>query len=234
MDLDPRPQDAVDLLRRVVRSCRRRRAWKVADSTGAELSGVDVLARALVLRRLLRRLALGTNERRGGVLLPPMAAAVVTDLALALDRRVIVNLNYSLSPELLDPCIAQADIRHVVTSRKFIERLGVSPGAEVVYLEDLRAEPTMLDKAIAAVRAALPAGLLLWMLGLHRADADDIMSVLFTSGTTGEPKGVMLTYANVAHNVAAVEAVIRLRSSDVLIGAGGHGTSSHGVGRAAQ
>ncbi len=220
MDLDPRPQDAVDLLGRVVRSCRRRRrAWKIADSTGAELSGVEVLARALVLRRLLRRLAIEADEQYVAVLLPPTAAAAVVNLALALDRRTIVNLNYSLSPELLNACIAQAGVQHVVTSRKFVERLGGCPGAEMVYLEDLRAAPTLLDKMIAAVQAAaLPAGLLLRMLGLHRVGADDVMSVLFTSGYTGEPKGVMLTYANVAHNVTAAEAVIRLRSSDVLIG----------------
>src|SRR3712207_9316301 len=71
----------------------------LSDSTGASLTGRQTLVRALVLRRLLRR-KLVADERNIGVLLPPTVAAAVTNLALALDRLVAVNLNYSLSAEL--------------------------------------------------------------------------------------------------------------------------------------
>ena len=208
------------LFRAVVRACRQwRRRGKVADSTGVELTGGELLTRALVLRRLLRRLALGPEERHVGLLLPPSAAAVVANLALALDRRVMVNLNYTLTAELLNACLAQAGVRHVLTSRRFLERVPLALDAELVYLEDLRDKPSAVDKLVGALQAhLLPTGLLLRWLGLHRVAADDVLTVIFTSGTTSRPKEVMLTHGNVASNIAAIDGVLDLRPSDVLIG----------------
>ncbi|MDP9364930.1 MAG: AMP-binding protein [Chloroflexota bacterium] len=208
------------LFRDLVRtSRRRRRRAKIADSTGVELSGGELLTRALVLRRLLRRDLLGPEERHVGILLPPSAGAVVANLALALDRRVTVNLNYTLTSESLNACLAQAGIRHVLTSRRFVERVPVQLDAELVFLEDLRDRPTPVDKGVAALQAYLaPTSFLLRRLGLHRVAADDVMTVIFTSGTTGRPKGVMLTYGNVTSNIGVVDYVVRPGRSDVMIG----------------
>src|SRR5687767_9677183 len=86
------------LLRAVLQTCRRRRgAVKIVDTTGAKLTGGELLTRALILRRLLRRHVLSTDETTVGLLLPPSAAAVAGNLALALDRRVTINLNYTLT-----------------------------------------------------------------------------------------------------------------------------------------
>ncbi|MDQ3780087.1 MAG: AMP-binding protein [Chloroflexota bacterium] len=208
------------LFRSVVQTCRRRRRrGKVADSTGAELSGGMLLARALGLRRLLRRHHLHADEQHVGILLPPSVGAVVTNLALALDRRITVNLNYTLTTELLNACLEQAGIRHVLTSRRFAERFPFDLNAEVVYLEDLRDKPTPIDKIVAALQAYLvPVGLLLRLLGLHRVATDEVLTVIFTSGTTGRPKGVMLTFGNVTANIESVDYVIDWRPSDVMIG----------------
>jgi acyl-[acyl-carrier-protein]-phospholipid O-acyltransferase/long-chain-fatty-acid--[acyl-carrier-protein] ligase len=208
-----------DFFRRVIRSCRARQGWKIADTTGAELDGKQLLARAFVLRRLLRRGVLAPDERRVGILLPPTAAAVAANLALTLDRRTTVNLNYTLSADLLNACIAQAGLRHVLTSRRFVEKLGLEVDTELVYLEDFKDAATRLDKAIGGAWAyALPISAILRLLGLDELDGDEVMTVVFTSGSTGEPKGAQLTYTNIATNAAAVDKVISLRSSDVLIG----------------
>jgi acyl-[acyl-carrier-protein]-phospholipid O-acyltransferase/long-chain-fatty-acid--[acyl-carrier-protein] ligase len=208
------------LLRDVIRACRkRRRTMKAVDTTGAEVTGVELLARALVLRRLLRRSVLAEEERYVGLLLPPSVAGVVANLALAFDRRVAVNLNYSLSSELIASCIRQAGITHVLTSRRFLEHLALQIDAELVYLEDLRDRPTRRDKALGGALAyAAPDGLLLRFLGLHRLDAGEVLTVVFTAGTTGDPKGAELTYGNFAANVSAIGKVIDLRPSDVLLG----------------
>jgi acyl-[acyl-carrier-protein]-phospholipid O-acyltransferase / long-chain-fatty-acid--[acyl-carrier-protein] ligase len=215
-----RDDSGTALFRQVVRACRRRRRTvKLADTTGVELSGGMVPARALGLRRLLRRHVFGADERHVGVLLPPTAGAVVTNLALALDRRVTVNLNYTLTSELLNACLAQAGIRHVLTSRRFAERFSFQLDAELVYLEDLRDRPTPVDKLVAALQAYLvPVGLLLRLLRLDRVAAADLLTVIFTSGTTGRPKGVMLTHGNVTANMEDVDHVIDWRPDDVLIG----------------
>ena len=76
--------------------CRRNlRRPKVADSTGTELRGADLLMRTWILRRLLRRCVLGDEEQNVAVLLPPSVAAVVANAALSLDLRTTVNLNYT-------------------------------------------------------------------------------------------------------------------------------------------
>jgi acyl-[acyl-carrier-protein]-phospholipid O-acyltransferase/long-chain-fatty-acid--[acyl-carrier-protein] ligase len=204
----------------VIRVCRRRRRTvRVTDTTGAKLTGGDLLVRSLVLRRLLRRQTLAPDEKRVGVLLPPTAAGVAVNLALALDRRIAVNLNYTLTAEILNGCLAQAGIHHVLTSRAFLEKVPLRLDTDYVYLEDFREAPTPRDKLIGAAQAyLLPAKLLMRALGLHHIAPDDVLTIIFTSGTTGEPKGVILSHGNIASNVSAIADVIRLRSSDTLIG----------------
>ena len=93
-------QSGRSLAQRFLRTCRRNlRRPKVADSTGAELTGAGLLTRTLILRRLLLRNVLGADEQYVGVLLPPSIGAVVTNAAIALDRRIAVNLNYTASAE---------------------------------------------------------------------------------------------------------------------------------------
>jgi acyl-[acyl-carrier-protein]-phospholipid O-acyltransferase/long-chain-fatty-acid--[acyl-carrier-protein] ligase len=192
---------------------------KLADSSGAELSGAGLLARSLVFRRLLRRDVLGDGEQQVGVLLPPSVAAVVANAALAIDRRVAVNLNYTMTPEVINDCISQCGIRHVLSSRRVMERLKLQLGAEIVYLEDFKDRVRLSDKLAAAAMAWLmPMALLERRLGLAEVSEDDLLTVIFTSGSTGRPKGVMLTHRNVGSNVGAVARLVRLTETDVLVG----------------
>jgi acyl-[acyl-carrier-protein]-phospholipid O-acyltransferase/long-chain-fatty-acid--[acyl-carrier-protein] ligase len=204
----------------MIRKCRKAMfRWKIADSTGMQLTGGSLLMRSLLVRRLLQREVLGEDEKYVGVLLPPSVGAVVTNGALALGKQVAVNLNYTTSAAVLNRCIHKAGIRHVLTSRKVLEKLDLEIDAEVILLEDLREKITLADKLSALSMAYItPASLLDRMLGLNTLQSDDELTVIFTSGSTGDPKGVILTYHNIGTNVEAVEHVVHLRSSDVLLG----------------
>lgn len=218
--MQERREQVAVLPRSFIRQCKRRlRRSKVADSTGADLTGGQLLMRTLIMRRLLRRRVLDPNEQYVGVLLPPSAAAVVVNAALALDRRIACNLNYTASSDVINECIELAGIRRVLTSRKFMERMNFSLNAEVVYLEDARDWVTTSDKLICAATAyAMPAAAIERSLGLRDIKAQEPLTVIFTSGSTGTPKGVVLTHANVASNAQAVDEVVRLHDDDVLIG----------------
>src|SRR4029079_12416252 len=77
---------------------------------------------------------------------------------------------------------------------------------------------TAADKASGYLLSHLPAAVLDRVLGLTRVKSDDVLTVIFTSGSTGTPKGVMLTYANIGSNVSAIDQVVHLRETDILIG----------------
>jgi acyl-[acyl-carrier-protein]-phospholipid O-acyltransferase / long-chain-fatty-acid--[acyl-carrier-protein] ligase len=200
--------------------CRRgMRRPKVADSTGVELSGAGLLSRALVFRRLLRREVLAADERNVGLLLPPSVAGLVANAALGIDCRVAVNLNYTMTSEVLNDCIAQCGIRHILTSRRVTEKFGLKLDAELVYLEDFKDKVTLADKVCAgAMTWLMPRRWLERRLGLTKLRSDDLLTIIFTSGSTGRPKGVMLTQGNVGSNIWAVNQVLRLVDDDVLVG----------------
>ena len=206
----------------MLRMCKSRLfSSKVADSTGADLTGGIFLTRILVLRRLLNRHILTTRKQEPyvGVLLPPSVAGAAVNGALALDRRVSVNLNYTTSNDVMNYCIKKCGIKSVLTSRRFMEKFDWNLECNVVYLEDLADKPTLWDKVSGMFTAFIcPSWLMDRLYGLNKIGANDTMTVIFTSGSTGVPKGVQLTHANISSNVQAIQQMVHLNRSDVIIG----------------
>jgi acyl-[acyl-carrier-protein]-phospholipid O-acyltransferase/long-chain-fatty-acid--[acyl-carrier-protein] ligase len=218
-----RKQRAMVLPRLMIRKCRKAMfRWKIADSTGQSLTGAQILMRALILRRLLLREVFAPkvdDEKYVGILLPPSNGAVLVNAAVTLCGRVACNLNYTVSPEIMNKCIAKAGIKHVLTSQKVLDKLEMKLDAQVILLEDFKEKLTTADKLTSAALAyAMPAALLDRMLGLHRMSGDDELTVIFTSGSTGEPKGVVLTHHNVGSNVEAILQAVHLRRDDTVLG----------------
>ncbi len=208
------------LASRVIRVWRRNgRRLQAADSLGQEAGGRQLLMRVLALRRVLRREVFSDDEVNVGVLLPPSVGGVAVNVALAMDRRVSANLNYTVSSDVINHCIHDVNIKHVLTSEKFLSKLDFDLDAEVVLLDSLKDKVTTMDKVIAAIQATIvPARLLARLLGLHRVHGDDLLTIIFTSGSTGMPKGVMLSNANISHNVDAIERAIHLDTHDTVLG----------------
>lgn len=206
--------------RQFIRQCKRRKfKTKISDLSEGSVSGGVYLTSCLVLRKLLRKHVLDADESRVGVLLPPSKGGAVVNMALALDKRTSVNLNYSASEEILNACIQEAGLKHVLTSKQVISKLGLNLDAEVIELESLKPKVSKFDKAMAAAQAfAMPSFLLESSLGLGSVKPDDVATIIFTSGSTGTPKGVMLTQNNIASNVQAFQQVINLKPTDVLMG----------------
>lgn len=208
------------LTSRAIRVWRKRgRDLLAADSLGQEVSGRGMLTKVLVLRRVLRREVLQDDEKHVALLLPPSVGGVTVNVALAMDKRVSANLNYTVSSDVLNHCIKECGIKHVLTTQKFMDKMDFELDAEVVLLDSLKDQVTAMDKAIGFIQANfVPAKLLEWILGLNKVDSDDLLTVIFTSGSTGMPKGVMLSHANISHNVDAIERAVKLDFHDTALG----------------
>ena len=205
---------------KLVKQCKKRRfKTKASDSTTGSTTGGNFLTRALVLKGLLGKHALDRDEKMVGVLIPPSNGGAIVNVALALDHRVAINLNYSLSQDLINNCIQQANLKHVLTTRKVMEKLDIELDAEIIYLDDFKEKVTSVQKIMAAAQAyLLPGWLHVWTLGLHKIKAEDLMTIVFTSGSTGIPKGVMLSQRNVASNISGIERVACFVSDDTIVG----------------
>jgi len=197
-----------------------RRHWRrlgVADTTGQQLTYGRTLMASLALGRVLRRRT--PNEKMVGILLPASAGGVLTNLALYFAGRVPVNLNFTIGREALEAAIAQADIRTIITSRRFLEKAGLPTLPGMIYLEEIRKEVGGGDKAAALVEARLlPRAIVTRRYGPRNDASGDLATIIFSSGSTGTPKGVMLTHRNVLTNVASISQVFPMTPDDVFIG----------------
>ena len=214
-------QEPLTPIRQVLRACRKGISkLKFADSTGVELTGGQVFRNILILRKVLRRI-LKHDEQNVGLLMPTSVYGVLANLTLALDCRTAVNLNYTFHSDTINYCIKQTGIKHVITSRKVLERFpDLKIDAELIVMEDLRSKVTWLDKIIGVVDGYIsPVICLEIVFGTNRVALDDVLTIIFTSGSTGVPKGAMITHRNVAANFEGFYKHLNLTDEDVLLGA---------------
>ena len=189
------------------------------DSTGAKAKPRDFFIKTLVARRVLRREVFSKDEKNVAILTPPSVGGVMINAALALDCRTTINLNYTFTSELLNYCLKQGEVKHVLTSRKVLEKLKFDLDAEVVCIEDIIKKVTLWDKIAAAIQAfVIPAWLLERMFGLHKTKADDIISIIYTSGSTGKPKGAMISHRAVSQQIEGFDNLIKLSPDIKLLG----------------
>ena len=205
---------------RLIRMCRlnpKRR--KVVDLTG-ELTSEQLLMRVLIFRRLLRREVLASDEMNVGVLIPPSLGSVLATYALTLDRRVPIHLNYTLRSSIINHCIHAAGVRHVLTSRKVLEKFpDLKIDAELILLEDYLPKVKLWDKLACFLGAKFAT--IRWLekrLKLDTVKPDDLNTIIFTSGSTGTPKGVMLSHWNVLRNVESLTLGAKVNRDDVFVG----------------
>jgi len=179
----------------------------------------ETLAAGLIMSRLLAPIL--NMEQMVGVWLPPSVAGVFANVALAFLGKVTVNLNYTLSPQVIESAVQQCKIRKILTARLFTAKMTLNlPDVELIYLEDFRTQVTSWHRLRAFLAVLLLPTFVLdrCLLRLGKQKSQDLAAVIFSSGSTGDPKGVMLTHRNLAANVDSMIQAIDPQYTDRILG----------------
>jgi len=184
-----------------------------------------------IARRLKNQIG---REPMVGMLLPPSVGGSLTNYALMLLGRVPVNLNYTSSSEILAACASQCRLDVVITSKAFVERFpNLAIPGRTLFLEDTLSAPRKGEKLAAIGLAWFTPGAVLRKVlnggptnsnpeigadSKAKATVDSLATIIFSSGSTGDPKGVMLTHFNITSNIQQVSQVFMLGRRDKILG----------------
>ena len=195
----------------------------LADASATTtLSGYKTLTAVLAFSRLIHQ---RSQEQNIGLLLPTSSPGIITNMAALLLGKTVVNLNYTASLPSLMAAVEKAEIGSLYTSRRFIKKLeqrGIDLNelldrVQVHYLEDLKdAIGTFTRLSLLVSAVLLPARVLYTLFG-RRARIDQPAAILFSSGSEGEPKGVVLSHRNIMANIRQVSDVLDVRGEDTLM-----------------
>jgi acyl-[acyl-carrier-protein]-phospholipid O-acyltransferase/long-chain-fatty-acid--[acyl-carrier-protein] ligase len=203
-------------------ACRWRNTFRVGfidAATDRKLTFGQGLVATWCLSGWLKK-KLGPSDEPVGLWLPTGLGSTLANLALGYLGRTTVNLNYTAGRESVESAARQSGLKVVITAKRFIERipLELPPDIERIYLEDALggiSKPAKLVRFLAVV--LLPAWLVARLIGLPTRATDDVQTIIFSSGSTGEPKGVMLTRRNIAGNVDGFLRGVPISDKDTML-----------------
>lgn len=187
----------------------------LTDGDGRVLTYSEIRRAAFALSEPIKDVT--DKHESVGILLPTGAGAIIAFLSIVAGGRVPAMLNFTAGVSNLKAAAQTAQITKVITAHKFVELAELQPlitalsdSVEFLYLEDMREELGLKAKLRAMFGPIFPAFL------APKASPDSAGVILFTSGTEGRPKGVVLTHANILANIEQIEEHVELLPTDIF------------------
>ena len=197
-------------------------AFAVADIEGVEITHKKFLTGVLLFSK---KIAKYSPEQNVGLLLPSSGGGAIASIAILLLGKTIVNLNFTAGKKALQSAAEQAEVKHIYTSRKFLDKMserGIDlesffPKSKLLMLEDIREEISTLSRVGTLLKAILfPVNFI--MKGyFKKVSMSDTAAILFSSGSEGSPKGVELSHGNIAANAKQAAIELEAVESDVIM-----------------
>ena len=189
------------------------------DGKDNQTWGYDkILAAAIVLSKHVKKV---TNKPRVGIILPPGVGAMIANVAVLFAGKIPVNLNFTAGRDSIVSAMRQADLDHYFTADLFVRKLQTfpwPPNRQLTFIERLLPQKKSAISAWYVSAKLLPAPLLASMLGIPRRGGNKEALLLFTSGSSGEPKGVPLSHRNMMSNVCQFGSRLNLQTGDAMLG----------------
>lgn len=187
----------------------------ITDGDGRHVSYGELLQAAFALSAPLKKIT--ARNENVGILLPTGAGAVIALLTVYAAGGIPAMLNFTAGSKNLKAAAKTAPLKTVITAHKFVEIGGLAPLIEemsrfvsIIYLEDMKEEIGLIGKVRAVLGPRFP------KFFAPQPSPDETGVILFTSGTEGNPKGVVLTHANILANVEQIEQHVELEDTDIF------------------
>ena len=190
----------------------------VDGKDGTKLGFDKILAAAIALSGVIKA---STSKPRVGIVLPPSPIGLIANLAVLFAGKTPVNLNFTAGRASIESAMKQADLDRYLTADPFVRKFQGFPWPPMKNLLLLdRLMPTLKVKMglWLVLSKILPASVLAMILGVSKKGGDREATLLFTSGSSGEPKGVVLTHRNVVANVIQFGSRLGMSHTDSVLG----------------
>ena len=196
--------------------------FAVADIEGVEISHKKFLTGVLLFSKKIETYS---PENNVGLLLPSSGGGAIASIAILSLGKTLVNLNFTAGKKALQSAAKQAEVKHIYTSRKFLDKMlergmdfkSYFPDSKLLMLEDIREEISTLSRIGTLLKAIILPASFIQKSYFKTVSMNDTAAILFSSGSEGSTKGVELTHSNIAANAKQAAIELGAADSDVIM-----------------